>query len=82
MLIGVTCATRNTSAERDQDGSATDHERHPRRDHAAEHEQQRDGGERQGDELAALQVRLGNLLDVAVERGAAGKVHADPGHRA
>ena len=43
---------------------------------AAEHEQQREGRERQRDELAAPEVALGHGLDVAVERGAAGDADA------
>ena len=44
----------------------------------AEHEQQREGGQRQRDELAAPQVGLGHRLDVAVERRPAGQQRTAP----
>ena len=58
----------------DEDGRSTDDDRNAGGDQAAEDEQQRQRGQRQRDELASLQVVLGEHLDVAVERRAAGEV--------
>ncbi len=68
-------------AERDHHGGPADDERHARRDHRAEDEQERDRRERQADELRPPQVRLGDLLDVAVERRSPGERDLDPGRR-
>ena len=73
MLIGITDATRKIPASATSTDGAADRERHARRDEAPEHEQQRERGERQRDELGALQVALGHRLDVAVERGPAAR---------
>ena len=69
------------NAEGDGHGRAADDDRHARREQAAEDEQQRQRGERQRDELAALQVALREDLDVAVERRATGEIDRDAGHR-
>ena len=81
MLIGVTPAIRKIAGQRDDHRRAADDERHAGRDHRAEHEQQRERRERQRDQLAPLEVRLGHLLDVAVERRAAGQPDLDPAPR-
>ena len=54
---------------------AADHERHAGRDHRAEHQQQGQRRQRERDDLASPQVRLGHGLDVAVERRATGQLH-------
>ena len=74
MLIGVTDATTKIAARATSDGRAADDERHAGRDERAEDEQQGERGQRQGDELASLQVALADRLDVAVERWAAGEL--------
>ena len=80
MLIGVTLGDQEDPGQRDDDRRAADRQRHRRRDHRAEDEQQRERGERQRDELAPPEVRLGHLLDVAVERRAAGQPDLEAGH--
>ena len=79
MLIGVSAGDEEDRREGDDDGRAADDQRHGRRDDRAEDEQQRERRERQRDQLAAPQVRLGDLLDVAVERRAAGQPDLEPG---
>ena len=71
MLIGCDGRDERDRGERDEHRHATHDHRHARRDHAPEHQQQRERRERQADQLAALEVLLRDLLDVAVERGAA-----------
>ena len=58
-----------------EDGRATDHERHAGRHEGPEDEEQGEGRQRQGDELAALEVALADRLDIAVERRPAGQLH-------
>ena len=65
--------------QRDQHRRAAHGERHARGDEAAEHEQQGEGRQRQRDQLAAPEVGLGDRLDVAVERRAAGDLDAQAG---
>ena len=76
MLIGITDATMKIPASATSTDGAADRERHARRDEAAEHEQQGERGERQRDQLRPLEVALGDRLDVAVERRAAGDLDA------
>ena len=79
MLMGVSDRDDRDGAERDQHRDATDHHRHAGRDDAPEHDEQGEGRERQADELAALEVLLGDRLDVAVERRTTGEPDLQPG---
>ena len=69
------------AAQRDDDRRPTDHQRDARRDQRTEDEDQRQRRQRQRDDLAPLQVGLGDGLDVAVEGGPAGQFDIEPGRR-
>ena len=81
MLIGVSEATTKIAGQRDDDRRPADDERHAGRDERAEDEEQRERRERQRDDLAPLEVGLGDGLDVAVEGRAAGQLDVEPGRR-
>ena len=52
-----------------------DGERHAGRDQRAEHDHEREGGQRERDHLRALEVRLGHGLHIAVEGRSAARPH-------
>ena len=79
MLIGISEATTKIAGQRHDDRRATDRQRHAGGDQRPEDEDERQGGQRQRDDLAPTQVGLGHGLDVAVEGRAAGQLDRQPG---
>ena len=77
MLIGMTEATTKMPRQRDDDRRAADDQRHARGDERAEDDRQGERRQRQRDDLAPPQVRLGDGLDVAVERRPAGQLDVE-----
>ena len=63
------------------DRRATDRQRDARRDRRSEHDQEGQRRERQRDDLAPAEVRLGHRLHVAVEGRAAGELDVEAGRR-
>ena len=60
--------------ERDQHAGAAHDQRYARRDDRPEHDEKRQRGQRQRDDLAALEVPLADALDIAVEGGTTGEL--------
>ena len=79
MLIGREAGDDEDRRQGEDHRRAADDQRNGRRHHRAEHEQQGQGRERQRDQLAPSEVGLGDGLDVAVERGAAGQPDLEAG---
>ena len=65
----------------DDHRGAADRECHAGSNHRAEHEQERQSGQRKGDQLGAAEIRFGESLDVAVEGRAAGQRDFESGRR-
>ena len=81
MLIGMSEATTKIAASATTTAAPPTASGTPGGDQRAEHEDQRERGQRQRDDLAPAQVRLRDGLDVAVEGRAAGELDVERGRR-